>query len=388
MRVYKNATSTFTAEEITRIAFTCSNSNPSTNFTSFTGFNNSTGVWTGSTQSVYFTASEGQVRITKIVITYVTSTPIQQEDSPDDYLESATTYATVHGKELGTSSPILTFADRGYTNAESLNDVSIDVDSSVSITFSKGSGSTNPSYYTDSASLRAYGGNIITVSTNDSNKKIIRIDFTTVSSGGAYDMSKFTASAQKLSGNVWNGENNSVTFTNGESSGHARIASIKVTYYENAQSYSVASVGMRFGASIAKSYWDSINANSEWEITDYGVMMVKQTTLQGYGKTSVEAAYRAGKNVTISNKLKDGEYADPHLVGGVYSFTARLSSIPSTDYNTKVCAAPFVVVTDLQGHEEYYFLTETTKSVNELASYYATNGGSSLSTKALNILAA
>ena len=388
IRVYKGATITFSATNITRIEFTCSSSNPASNFTSFDGFNNSTGVWMGSSASISFTASAAQVRITKIAITYTTSGPIQEEDSPDDFLQNTATYASIYGKELGTIVSSITFENQGYSNAETLDGVSIAFDSAVSIECSKGTGSNSPAYYDAGSSLRIYGGNTFTISSNNANVRIIKIDFT-IGSGTTYDMSKLTASTQSLSGNVWSGEANTITFTNGESSGHVRIYSIKVTYYEDAQSYSVTSVGMRFGASIAKTYWDAINNNENWEIVDYGVMMVKQSTLQNtYKKDSVEAAYRAGLNLSVSNKLKDGEYANPYLVGGVYSFTARLSSIPSDNYNTKVCAAPYIVVKDNQNHEEYYFLAEICKSAKELAEYYITTGGSNLSNKALGIIGA
>ena len=384
VRVYKGATITFSAINITSIAFTCSSGNPASNFSSFDGFDNNTGVWAGSSASVSFTASAAQVRITKIVIAYVASEPIQQEDSPDDFLTDTETYATVSARELGTYSPNITIADQGFENKDKV--ASLVIDSKVSATFDKGTSNTDPAYYDTGAGVRVYGGNTFTIYSDIASVRIIRVEFGIAA--GASSATSLAVSSKNLIENAWSGETNSVTFTNTDSSGHVRISSIKVTYYENEQAYSIGSVAMRFGVSITKAKWDAINNDSRWEITDYGVMMVKQSTLTTYGEASVEDAYRHGKNVTISNKLKNSDYDDPYLLSGVYSFTVKLSSIPSTDYNTTVCAVPYIVVKDEQNHEEYYFLTEIRKSVKDLASYYRTNGGSSLSNKALDILTA
>ena len=70
VRVYKSATITFTASNITKIAFTCTSSNPATNFGDVEGFDKATGIWTGSAASVEFVASGAQVRMTQLVITY------------------------------------------------------------------------------------------------------------------------------------------------------------------------------------------------------------------------------------------------------------------------------------------------------------------------------
>ena len=67
-RVYAGSTLTVTGENITNITFTCTSSNPASNFNALDGFNTSTGVWTGSANSVVFTANK-QVRITQVSVT-------------------------------------------------------------------------------------------------------------------------------------------------------------------------------------------------------------------------------------------------------------------------------------------------------------------------------
>ncbi len=69
-RVYANETLTIssTVGNITEIAFTCTSSNPASNFNALEGFDAATGIWTGNNESVTFTANK-QVRATQIVVT-------------------------------------------------------------------------------------------------------------------------------------------------------------------------------------------------------------------------------------------------------------------------------------------------------------------------------
>ena len=69
-RVYAKSTLTISsaANNITQIEFTCTSSNPASNFAALDGFDTSTGIWTGDAASVEFTAST-QVRATQIVVT-------------------------------------------------------------------------------------------------------------------------------------------------------------------------------------------------------------------------------------------------------------------------------------------------------------------------------
>ena len=137
----------------------------------------------------------------------------------------------------------------------------------------------------------------------------------------------------------------------------------------------VSSVYIRFGGAISVSDWGSIN--SKWEISDYGVMLVKKTTLENtYKLSSVEEAYRAGKPVANGHK---GSGIPPVSDDDIYSFNVKLNVI---DYDIVFCAAPYVVA-----NGEYYFLEEMEFSVNILSQRYLTNGGSELSNDALSILA-
>lgn len=64
-----------------------------------------------------------------------------------------------------------------------------------------------------------------------------------------------------------------------------------------------------------------------------------------------------------------------------YAFTARVNILTEDEYSTVYCAAPYIYAGD-----DYHFLTEMSYSVNTLANYCLTNGGSPLSNAALTIL--
>ena len=136
---------------------------------------------------------------------------------------------------------------------------------------------------------------------------------------------------------------------------------------------------MEFGITIPVSDWDAINANDDWEITDYGVMFVKETTLENtYGASSVEEAYNNGKYLKDVHK---GNGEDPYSILDMYIFTAKLSINNESNYDVVYCAASYIVVNDT-----YYFLKEERESIRSLAAQSIGQGTSELSDDALTIL--
>ena len=140
----------------------------------------------------------------------------------------------------------------------------------------------------------------------------------------------------------------------------------------------VDSVLMRFGALISKADWDSINA--EWPITDYGVMAFRTTEANLASVNTVKGYYELNPaNVSI---IRKNSGTAPTLVDGFYDFSVQINFTNTTSFNRIYCVAPFIVAGG-----NYHFLTEMRYSVNSLASYYQTNGGSTLSADALTYLA-
>ncbi len=113
--------------------------------------------------------------------------------------------------------------EQGYANGDAVETLTF---GDVTATLAKGSNNNAPKYYTTGKAIRAYGGNTITF-TCATNVLINKIEFT-FSSGE--DSNEITADCGTYSDGVWNGSSNNVVFAIGGTSGHRRVAAIKVTY--------------------------------------------------------------------------------------------------------------------------------------------------------------
>ena len=121
-------------------------------------------------------------------------------------------------------SQTITFSDLGYANGDEVDEVS---GKNCVINFYQGTNNNAPKYYTTGSAVRAYGGNYFTV-TVDEGYQINSIELTFASGEGtnAITTDIGTYSNGEWSGPVQNG--GMVTFTIGGTSGHRRIASIKI----------------------------------------------------------------------------------------------------------------------------------------------------------------
>ena len=152
---------------------------------------------------------------------------------------------------------------------------------------------------------------------------------------------------------------------------------------ENGQTV-VKDIAIRFGMKISKADWDAINTS--WPINDYGVMLIKRTTLGDLNESSfIRPSYEQGNTPLVVNK---GSGSAPYLDdNSYYSFTVKINitdiSVNPNSHNVIFCALPFICAGGT-----YYFLNEMRYSVRMLAEYYRTNGGSTLSNAALNYLLA
>lgn len=114
---------------------------------------------------------------------------------------------------------------QGYSNEQNMNAAIISIDGNVSVTFNKGTGSTNPTYYTNGTAVRCYGGNNFVVNAGSYTITSITLTFGT---GG--DSNAITTNVNTFSSPTWTGSASSVTFTIGGTSGNRRIKGISVTY--------------------------------------------------------------------------------------------------------------------------------------------------------------
>ena len=299
------------------------------------------------------------------------------EEYVEDYLDSVESIKAIGGNEsivteTQTETGTLVLKNAGLGNGENVLNINI---GPVALNSNKGTNSSgnSPKYYTNGESMRVYPGNTFTFT---SSKNITEIVLT-FSQGDENDLS---VSSGTLSGNTWSGNSASITFESILTSGQTRISSIEVSYDgDESETLLVDHVHMEFGITIPMTDWNAINTNEDWEISDYGVMFVKESTLENtYHASSVEEAYYNGDYLKDVHK---GNGDDPYDILDMYIFTAKLSVNKETNYDVVYCAASYIVVNDT-----YYFLKEERESIRSLAASSIGQGTSELSDEALTIL--
>lgn len=129
----------------------------------------------------------------------------------------------------------ITFSQQSYDNEQDMDGTKISfLDSNVSVTFHKGSGTNSPKYYTNGYAIRCYANNNYEVST--SMGSITSISFTYDSYGSPSSITPSTGSFTTDDKTTWEGNSSSVTFALGNS-GQRRIKAISVTYETGGSSY-------------------------------------------------------------------------------------------------------------------------------------------------------
>lgn len=125
----------------------------------------------------------------------------------------------------------IVFADCGYTNAQSLNDVEITIDENVSCIFSKGTANNEPVYYESGNAIRMYQNGAILDIKSSTGKTIKEIELTFGSNMYYLDADSGELSAESAV-RVWKGSANAIRFTaTGTDKNHrAYVSAIKVAY--------------------------------------------------------------------------------------------------------------------------------------------------------------
>ena len=293
--------------------------------------------------------------------------------NPNDYLNNATSIATIHGHEdsgLQQRNDSLAFKDAGIGNAGSITDVAV---GDVTINGAK-AGNPNgnvPKYYSSDYTARLYKRNTLTFT---STFNITRIEFTFANDSVS---TYLQADSGTLSDGVWTGESTEVVFSHAtDENVQVKIKAVNIDYEK--ESTTVDNVAMRFGASIPVSDWTTIN--ERWTITDYGVMFVRKDSLENvYHRDSVEQAFLHDDELFTVNK---GSGQAPNPKEGKYTFKVKISVDDPDDYDIVIVAAPYIVAGG-----NYYFLKEMEYSVNTLADEYIDTEYEYLSDAALCVLA-
>ena len=123
-----------------------------------------------------------------------------------------------------TSSESIDFTNQGFTNAQSITEIS---GTNCTLTFSKGTNSNKPTFYTTGNAIRLYGSNSMTITAA---KTMVKISLTFGTGDGSNDI---TTDVESYSEGTWTGSAQSVTFTVGGSSGQRRIKGVTITYSDS-----------------------------------------------------------------------------------------------------------------------------------------------------------
>lgn len=127
----------------------------------------------------------------------------------------------------GENTEAFDFSQQGFSNAEELTEVK--VNDYITLYFSKGSNaSNNPKYYTTGKAARLYGGNTLNV--KGTNAVITSVTFITTDDNKLHRESAASKGTLDVAGQTWTGQTKSVTFTQGGTSGHARVQKLEITY--------------------------------------------------------------------------------------------------------------------------------------------------------------
>ena len=123
-----------------------------------------------------------------------------------------------------TSSESIDFTNQGFTNGQSITDI---IGTDCVLTFSKGTNSNKPTFYTTGNAIRLYGSNSMTITAA---KTMVKISLTFGTGDGSNDI---TTDVESYSEGNWTGSAQSVTFTVGGSSGQRRIKGVTITYSDS-----------------------------------------------------------------------------------------------------------------------------------------------------------
>lgn len=246
--------------------------------------------------NVYYTTDESTPSAVNGVVYKapfeITATTTVKAVAIKDELTSEVVSATYTAIDPDAKNYTIVASEQRYENGEAVASL---IFGDVTATFDKGSNSNAPKYYTTGSAIRAYGGNTITFA-GAGGVTITDIQFTFASGEGT---NAITASTGTFSTNKWFGASNEVVFTIGGSSGHRRIATIKVTYSVDENVVVIATPSITSSTSFVGSTTVEITNNEE------GTTLYYSTNGEGY--TEYTGALTISETTTVYAYSQDAE---------------------------------------------------------------------------------
>lgn len=189
----------------------------------------------GALNEVKYSSSQEQIATVDETTGIVTILAVGQTTIRAAISGSETYYDTYAEYTLNVNKPVVEgenteafdFSKQGYLNAEELTEVK--VNDYITLYFSIGSNDKNsPKYYDKGTAARLYGGNTLNV--KGTNAVVTSVSFTTPDSYKLHEESTASKGTLDVAGQCWTGQTKSVTFTQGGTSGHARVQKLEITY--------------------------------------------------------------------------------------------------------------------------------------------------------------
>lgn len=246
---------------------------------------------------------------------------------------------------------------QGYTNAQTITDVTIT--DGISVTFTKGTAS--PAYYTSGTAIRVYGGGYFTIASTIG--KIIKIQLTFGSGDGSNAISKDSGTYYSSTG-TWEGSSESITFTIGGTSGHRRIKAIAVTYEKDANVPTAESLTISGTASNTTYYvGDTPSAEGLGVIATYNDESTKDVT------SSVSWSFEPATIQSNTNSVTATASYEGITASTTYNIT--VNSIANTEESAYTVAQAYELIDNNRGLTEEVYVKGI---ISQIDSYNSTYG--------------
>ena len=222
------------------------------------------------------------------------------------------------------------FSAQGYTNAQDFNSQTVDLGSGISVTFSKGTGSTTPKYYDTGTAMRLYGGNTATFTSNYTITSIVA----TYSAAGNVGTIEADCGNYSLSGTTgtWTGFSTSIELKNTASSGHARLQKVVITYSAGETTAAKPSL-TKGGVFTTKPYAITIT-NNESGATVYYTMDGTDPTTESASFTGESKQVEINETTTVKAMAVVSGKGNSNIASATYTYEESIANTLETAYTT------------------------------------------------------
>lgn len=256
----------------------------------------------------------------------------------------------------------LTYSEKGYTNAQSLDGVAVTVDG-VTFQMDKANAFNAPAYYETGAAARVYPGATVTVSSAAGNITAITLNAV---QGKSSNVTTLTADAGTLTDLAWTGDAASVVFT-AAGTGHLRITSITVTTSDAAAAVKAPVASLANGT-----YFGTQSVTLSCETEGAAIYYTTDGTEPTAESTPYTAAIEISETTTLKAiAIKDADQSSvltrTYTIGKSYENIAALvagatsgdqAQLTLTDAVVTYVNGTDVYVEDASGALDFYTITK------------------------------